>query len=207
MSKLPTNILEQELIASGYRRVAGIDEAGRGALAGPVVAAAVILPEECDVEGVRDSKRVPEAEREELYGKIIASAEAWGVGVIDNSTVDAINILQATFRAMKQAVSSLSIKPDYALIDGRDIPKLEVRSRGVIKGDSVSLSIAAASILAKVTRDRVMRKKGEEFPWYGFQQNKGYGTQKHREAIQEYGPCTLHRLTFLGNLLQERLLL
>jgi len=207
VSVLPTNILEQKFAESGYKRVAGVDEAGRGAIAGPVVAAVVVLPGHFDVEGVRDSKTVPEVERERLYSQIVESTKAWGVGIVDNRRIDKMSILQATFRAMKQAVTSLAQRPDYVLIDGRDIPKLEITSEGVIKGDSVSLSIAAASIIAKVTRDRIMRSKHEEFPYYGFRQNKGYGTVKHREAVLEYGPCTLHRLTFLGNFLQERLLL
>ena len=207
MPVLPTNIREQKLTESGYTSVAGVDEAGRGALAGPVVAAAVILPEQFTVDRIRDSKTIPEAEREYLYDQIIDGVTAWGVGIVDNTVIDKINILQATFSAMKQAIRSLEHSPDYVLIDGRDIPKLEIPSEGIIKGDSISRSIAAASIVAKVTRDRIMRGEHKNFPLFGFKQNKGYGTLMHREAIQEHGFCTLHRLTFLGKLLQERLLL
>ncbi len=201
----PTFELENSIRTSGLPLVAGVDEAGRGALAGPVVAGAVILSEDFDLPGVRDSKTIPEAEREALYERIVSQVPAWGVGIVENDRIDRINILQATFAAMGEAVRNLEIRPDFALIDGRDAPDVGVPCRGVIRGDSLSLSVAAASILAKVTRDRIMREHHGSFPRYGFDRNKGYGTKLHREAIQEWGPCTLHRLTFLGSLLQERL--
>ncbi|MCB0711023.1 MAG: ribonuclease HII [Ignavibacteriae bacterium] len=202
---LPTLELERELQGQGYQLVAGIDEAGRGALAGPVVAAAVILPEDFSLKGVRDSKLIPELEREALYDKVISSVLAYGIGIVDNEVIDKINILQSTFVAMRTAVEQIQIRPDVALIDGRDAPEVGVPAKAVIKGDAISVSIAAASIVAKVTRDRIMRDHHALFPEYGFDKNKGYGTRTHREAIERVGSCTLHRLTFLGNLRQERL--
>lgn len=203
--RLPTEEYEIVLREQGFQRIIGIDEVGRGALAGPVVAAAVRLPENCGIDRIRDSKTVPEAERETLYDQICDGALVWAVGIVDNDVIDEINILQATFRAMKSAVAGLSESPDFALIDGRDMPDIGVPCQALIKGDGLSKSIAAASILAKVTRDRIMRGEHERFPAYAFAQNKGYGTAVHRAAIQEHGPCSIHRLSFLGSILQQRL--
>ncbi len=205
LQRLPTEEYEQHARAQGFVNIVGIDEVGRGALAGPVVAAAVQLPEGCGIERIRDSKVVPEAEREELYEQICAVAIAWGVGVVDNREIDEINILQATFAAMNAAVASLPETPDFALVDGRDMPDVGLVGQALIKGDGRSLSIAAASIVAKVTRDRIMRKEHQRFPVYAFLSNKGYGTAVHRAAIQEHGPCSIHRLSFLGSILQQRL--
>lgn len=205
LQRLPTEEHEQNARAKGFTSIVGIDEVGRGALAGPVVAAAVQLPQNCGIERIRDSKVVPEAEREELYEQICSDAIAWGVGVVDNREIDSINILQATFVAMKAAVASLPETPDFALVDGRDMPDVGVVGQALIKGDGRSLSIAAASIVAKVTRDRIMRQEHQRFPAYGFLSNKGYGTVVHRAAIQEHGPCSIHRLSFLGSILQQRL--
>lgn len=204
---MPTDEYERELWGLGYGSVAGIDEAGRGALAGPVVAGAVILPEGFDVAGVRDSKLIPEPEREKLFEQITGSAIAWGVGIIDNDRIDTVNILQATFLAMAQAVASLPVPPDIALIDGRDAPDVGVPCRAMVKGDARCRSIAAASIVAKVTRDRVMRQADRAHPQYGFAQHKGYGTAAHRAAILKCGPSSLHRLSFLTKILQQRLAL
>lgn len=199
----PTDEFERKLRALGYGRIAGIDEAGRGALAGPVVAAAVLLSPDFEVCGVRDSKLIPEPEREELYEKIVDAAAGWGVGIVDNGEIDAINILQATFRAMKHAVSALAAPPDIAIIDGRDAPDVGVPCTALVKGDQLCVSIAAASIVAKVTRDRIMREEDQRFPAYRLAQNKGYGTPFHRSAIERHGPTPIHRLTFLGNVLQQ----
>lgn len=202
---LPTDEHERELRGLGYAGVAGIDEAGRGALAGPVVAGIVLLPEECDLPRVRDSKMIPEPEREELFGLVTGAALAWGVGIVDNNRIDGINILQATFLAMAQAVASIPIRPDIALIDGRDAPDVGIPCRSLIRGDAFCRSIAAASIVAKVTRDRIMREEALRFPQYDLARNKGYGTAAHRAAIIEYGPSPIHRLSFLGTILQQRL--
>ncbi len=201
---LPTDEQERELRACGFERIAGVDEAGRGALAGPVVAAAVLLPYNCHIVGVRDSKLVAEPERERLYGEITACALAWSVGIIDNAEIDRINILQATFQAMRLAVRGLAPSPDYVLIDGRDAVDVGTPCRAIVGGDGLCVSIAAASIVAKVTRDRLMRAHHEHLPQYGFARHKGYGTAVHRKAIIEHGPTALHRLSFLGRILQEQ---
>ncbi len=198
---LPTNHHENELRGIGFELIAGIDEAGRGALAGPVVAAAVLLPRDCSIPGVRDSKLIAEPAREKLYDDVTAMAIAWGVGVVDHEEIDRINILQATFLAMRIAVSSLATPPDYLLIDGRDRIDAGLPCRAVIDGDTLCHSIAAASIIAKVTRDRLMRGHDEHAPHYGFARHKGYGTAMHRRAIAEHGPCAIHRRTFLRKLL------
>ncbi|HVK39924.1 MAG TPA: ribonuclease HII [Candidatus Kapabacteria bacterium] len=191
-----------EIQALGFGLVAGVDEAGRGALAGPVVAAAVILPDECDIPGVRDSKLVPEPEREELYELIVARALGWSVGIVSEQVIDEINILQATFVAMRQAVGALSPRAEYVLIDGRDAVEVGIPCRAIIDGDALCPTIAAASIIAKVTRDRIMRSLGEVMPQFGFARNKGYATAAHREAILEHGPAHVHRRTFLRRLLE-----
>lgn len=182
----------------GYGVVAGIDEAGRGPLAGPVVAAAVILPQGCQLEGVTDSKKLSESKRNLLFDVIMAKAVSVGVGFSDSQTVDRINILQATLRAMEAAVMELSPAPDCLLIDGISPTALPTHQRTIKKGDSLSLSIAAASIIAKVTRDRLMEAFDKEYPGYGFASHKGYGAASHLEAIKRLGPSPIHRLTFRG---------
>ncbi len=196
--------IEEELYAEGVRHIAGIDEVGRGPLAGPVVAAAVILPADFDVLGVDDSKKLTEKKREELYGQIIKYAVSYSVGVIDNLVIDEINILEATKLAMKQAVAGLETTPEYILIDALTLKDIPIPQRGIIKGDSLSVSIAAASIVAKVTRDRMMDAYHLTFPHYGFNQNKGYGTKAHYEGIDCHGFCELHRRSFLKNYYEKR---
>lgn len=196
----PANLLgfEQRARRRGFQRIAGIDEVGRGPLAGPVVAAAVILAAEAALAGVRDSKQLSPARRETLAEQIQASALAVGVGSVDASTIDRINILQATFLAMQRAVAALPLKPDLLLIDGPYRLPLPIAQSGIRQGDQKSLSIAAASIVAKVTRDRLMRAYHELYPGYGFATNMGYGTRVHRQALQRFGPCPLHRRSFRG---------
>lgn len=178
--------------------VAGMDEAGRGPLAGPVVCACCIMPlDEC-IEGINDSKKIAENVREELYEKIIAKAVSYGVGVIEHDVIDEINILQATKRGMTQAYAGMTIKPDLLLIDAVKLD-LPVEMKSIIKGDAQSYNIAAASIIAKVTRDRIMRNYDAQYPAYGFKQNKGYGTKAHVQALRVNGKCAIHRLSFLKN--------
>ena len=195
---------EAELRAEGYRYVAGVDEVGRGPLAGPVVAAAVVLPEDFDVLGVDDSKKLSEKKREELFEIIKERAVAYGIGMADEKVIDEINILQATKLAMRRALDELAQKlggqPDFVLFDAIQIDEVQVPQRSVIKGDAKCLCIAAASIIAKVTRDRMMCEYAKEFPGYAFEKNKGYGTKAHYEGLRELGPCTLHRTTFLKNM-------
>ena len=181
----------------GYKYVCGIDEAGRGPLAGPVCAAAVILPEGIEIEGLNDSKKLTEKKREKLYDIIIEKAIAYGIAFADEKEIDEINILQATFLAMKRAQEKLGVKADYALVDGNRMPKLNIDGETIVSGDALSPSIAAASILAKVTRDRLMMEYDKEFPQYQFAKHKGYGTKVHTEAIKAFGPSKIHRLTFL----------
>jgi len=178
--------------------VAGIDEAGRGPLAGPVVAAAVILPPGVDLPAVNDSKKLTPAQRESCYEKILARARAVGVGCIDAGEIDGMNILQATFAAMVQAVGNLETPPDYLLIDGPYKLSLAIAQEGIPGGDGRSLSIAAASIVAKVRRDRLMRDYHAIYPCYGFESHKGYGTAQHLEALRVHGPCPIHRRSFRG---------
>jgi len=184
--------------SKGYRYIAGVDEAGRGPLAGPVIAAAVILPEKEKemIEGIKDSKKLTEKRREILYEEITKKALCWSVGIVDEKTIDRINILNATLLAMRIAISKLSIKPEVLLIDALRIPEVDIPQESIIKGDNLSVSIAAASIIAKVTRDRIMYKYHEKFPIYNFNSNKGYGTAQHIEAIRKYGLSPIHRLTF-----------
>ena len=193
-------MLQFELLArkQGFRTIAGVDEAGRGPLAGPVVAAAVILPEGHIIPDVNDSKKLTKVLRSKLYDRIISEAVSVGVGISDNLTVDRINILQATLRAMEDAVGGLSVKPDCLLIDGISRTSLTIHQKTIKKGDSLSLSIAAASIIAKVTRDRIMEEYDREYPEYGFAGHKGYGSASHLAAIAEFAPCPIHRLTFRG---------
>lgn len=187
---------EREALSNGYRLVAGVDEAGRGPLAGPVVAAAVILPFECDTCGIYDSKQLSPEERESAYARIHDIAVSIGVGIVHADEIDRINILQATYRAMRLAIAKLSTLPDIFLIDGYPIRNFEYPQVGVIDGDCKSASIAAASIVAKVTRDRIMCKFDSIFPQYGFARNKGYPTPEHLEMLGIHGVCEIHRKTF-----------
>lgn len=182
----------------GYRAVAGIDEAGRGPLAGPVVAAAVILPEKFDLPGLNDSKQISEKKRNQLYPLINEQALAIGIGVSRACEIDEINILQATLMGMSRAVSRLAVQPDFLLVDGITPVPLDIEQKTIKKGDSRSLSIAAASVVAKVVRDRIMVAYDRLFPEYGFAGHKGYGSQKHRDAVAEHGPCVCHRRSFAG---------
>ena len=193
---------EREYLAKGYKYIAGSDEAGRGPLAGPVSCAAVIMPLEKDkiIAGVNDSKQLTEKTREELYGKIIGTAVAWKVVFIDHKIIDEINILNATKRGMRTAIEALSVPPDIVLIDAVKLPGLPFESLSIIRGDELSYSIAAASIIAKVERDRLMREYDKEYPQYRFAQHKGYATAKHRELIKQFGKCEIHRESFLHGL-------
>lgn len=196
-------LYENEKYQQGFKVICGIDEAGRGPLAGPVYAAAVILKKGQTIEGVNDSKKLSEKKREALYNKIIDECLAYAIGVADEKEIDEINILQATFLAMKRAVDGLSIKPDCALVDGNQIPPLDCSVTTVIKGDSKSESIAAASILAKVARDRYMLDMAKKYPQYCFEKHKGYGTKLHYEMIEKHGICDIHRKSFLKKVLNK----
>lgn len=182
---------------SAYAHICGIDEVGRGPLAGPVVAGAVILPKDCDILYINDSKKLSEKKREELYEVIMEKAVAVGLGYSTPKQIDEINILQATYEAMREAVGQLCVTPDLLLNDAVTIPQLAVRQVPIIKGDAKSISIGAASIVAKVTRDRLMVEYDKVYPAYGFAANKGYGAQAHIEALKKYGPCPIHRKTFI----------
>lgn len=191
---------ESKCYAAGYNFVAGIDEVGRGPLAGPVVAACVILPKNCEILGINDSKKLSVKKREELFDIINEKALAVGIGMADNETIDRINILQATFCAMRDAVAACDIDPDYILVDGNyTIPLVKTPQVAVIKGDEKSVSIGAASIIAKVTRDRIMIEYSKKYDKYGFESNVGYGSAKHIEAIKKYGLCPIHRKSFTRN--------
>ncbi len=183
-----------------YAAICGIDEVGRGPLAGPVVAGAVILPKDCDILYINDSKQLSEKKREELYEIIMEKAVAVGLGYAGPERIDEINILQATFEAMRQAIGELKVQPDLLLNDAVTIPQVEIRQIPIIKGDAKSISIAAASIVAKVTRDRLMVQYDEVFPEYGFASNKGYGAKLHLDALGKYGPTPIHRRSFLKNI-------
>ena len=187
---------EQTLRQQGYQRIAGIDEAGRGALAGPVVAAAVILPINRRISGVTDSKQLTPKQRARLFDEIYHAAVAVGVGRINNKEIDEINILQATMGAMAQAIAQITPSLDYVLVDGTHLPEISLPAEAIPKGDTLVHSIAAASIIAKVTRDRLMIEFDEIYPGYGFQKHKGYGTLLHRQAIAQLGPCPIHRRSF-----------
>lgn len=181
----------------GLRFVSGVDEAGRGPLAGPVVAAAVILSEKTIIEEVNDSKKLTPKKREILFDKIKSQALSYGIGIVDSTTIDKINILQATFLAMKQALNELKITPELVLVDGNHkIPGLEIKQEAIVSGDAKSQSIACASILAKVTRDKIMDEYAKQYPQYLFEKHKGYGTKAHIEAINKFGACSIHRKTF-----------
>lgn len=194
-------LYENEKYNEGYKIICGVDEAGRGPLAGPVYAAAVILEKGQTIEGVNDSKKLSEKKRELLFDKIINECKDYSIGTASEKEIDELNILQATFLAMKRAVDGLSVKPDCALVDGNQIPNLDCDVTTVVKGDAKSESIAAASILAKVSRDRYMLEMAEKYPQYGFEKHKGYGTKLHYEMIEKYGICDIHRKTFLKKVL------
>ena len=195
---------EKALKEHGYNYVCGVDEAGRGPLAGPVYAAAVILKEDADLSGVNDSKKLSEKKREELFDKIIQECIAYKIVAIDEKTIDEINILNATMLAMKTAIEGLEVPADAALIDGNKCPDVNIFSEYVIGGDAKVKSIAAASILAKVSRDRYMLKKAKEFPQYQFEKHKGYGTKLHYEMLDEYGISEIHRMSFLKKYIEAK---
>lgn len=191
---------EKEALAKGYKSVCGVDEAGRGPLAGPVCAAAVILPEGVIIDGVNDSKKLSEKKRESLFDVIREQALSYSIAYATVDEIEEINIPNATMLAMRRAIDGLDIKADYAMIDGNKIPPIDIDAECIVKGDAKSMSIACASILAKVSRDRLLYKYAEEYPMYGFDKHKGYGTKVHREAILKYGPCPYHRKSFLKKL-------
>jgi ribonuclease HII len=198
--------MERTLWAQNIEHIAGVDEAGRGPLAGPVVAAAVIFPKEFIMDGVDDSKKLSARKREELFIMISQQAMSVGVGIIDHKVIDRINILQATHVAMRRALENLAVKPDYVLVDGNSFKHDTLRFQNIISGDAKSFTIAAASIIAKVTRDRLMCELDAYFPQYGFAKHKGYGTRQHIEAIRTYGICEIHRRSFHPAALQAKIL-
>ncbi|MFH1822145.1 MAG: ribonuclease HII [Patescibacteria group bacterium] len=193
---------EQNLFQAGYKLIGAIDEAGRGPLAGPVVAACVLISDGCmmknkELKNIKDSKKLTAKKREELYDVILEEFNEVGIGICDQQTIDKINILQASFLAMKKAISSLKERPDFIILDGGfPIPNFSLKQKNIIKGDAKVFSIAAASIIAKVTRDRIMNEMHEKYPQYGFKEHKGYGTRQHFECLRMYGPCPIHRLSF-----------
>ena len=193
---------ENQARERGYRSICGVDEAGRGPLAGPVCAAAVILPEGKIIEGVNDSKKLTEKKREALFDVIKAEAAAYAVAFATIGEIEELNILNATMLAMKRAVEALPVKADFAMIDGNRLPGLSIDCEAIVKGDARSMSIACASILAKVSRDRLLYEYAKEYPQYHFDKHKGYGTKLHVEALREYGPCPYHRMSFLGKILK-----
>ena len=197
MSKQDMWLIENEYFAQGMQVVCGVDEAGRGPLAGPVCAAAVVLPPNVQIEGLDDSKKLSDKRRRELVPIIKEVAISYGIGLVDHDVIDDINILQATFLAMEKALAQLTVKPDIALIDGNREKNFGVPVKTVVHGDSLSASIAAASVLAKVTRDDLMLQMAKDYPQYGFDVHKGYGTKAHYEALRQHGPCPIHRMTFL----------
>lgn len=193
---------EQNAISKGFTSVCGVDEAGRGPLAGPVCAAAVILPENTVIEGVNDSKKLSEKRRESLFEVIKSTAVSYCIAYATVEEIESLNILNATMLAMKRAVEGLDVKSDYAMIDGNRMPDLSIDGECIVKGDAKSMSIACASILAKVSRDRLLYEYAKEYPQYHFDKHKGYGTKVHVEALKEYGPCPYHRMSFLGKILK-----
>lgn len=195
---MPDLFFEKKLVESGYKYIAGVDEAGRGPLAGPVVAAAVILPEKFSCDQLNDSKKLSPSKREKIYNELmnVDSKVISAFAVIDEVVIDQINILRATHRAMALASSNLSIEPSFVIIDGMPIKDFPFNNESIIKGDSKSLSIAAASVIAKVERDRIMLNYSKEYPEYKFEKHKGYGTKLHLEALKEFGPCKIHRKSF-----------
>lgn len=196
--------IEDENFAAGFETICGVDEAGRGPLAGPVCAAAVILPPHLQIPGLNDSKKLSDKRRRELFPVICEQALAYGIAFATEQEIDEINILQATFLAMQRALDQLQIRPDLALIDGNRQKDFGLPVKTVIKGDSLSANIAAASILAKVTRDDLMVRQAEQFPEYGFEIHKGYGTKAHYAALEKYGPSPIHRMTFLRKFYEQK---
>lgn len=197
MSEITMWEIEDEWFGKGYTAICGVDEAGRGPLAGPVCAAAVILPRHFHLDGLNDSKKLSDKKRRELFPLIQEQAVAYGIGLASHQEIDEINILQATFLAMKRALAQLEGKADLALIDGNRETDFGLPVHTVVKGDSLSANIAAASVLAKVTRDNIMLEMAEKYPGYGFEIHKGYGTRAHYDALRQLGPCEIHRMTFL----------
>lgn len=197
MSQINMWEIEESCRAQGFGLICGVDEAGRGPLAGPVCAAAVILPHGLEIPGLTDSKKLSDKKRRELFPVIQREALAYGIGLASREEIDEINILQATFLAMERALAALSVRPELALIDGNREKDFGLPVKTVVKGDSLSMNIAAASVLAKVTRDDLMLELAKEYPQYGFEIHKGYGTRAHYDALREYGPCPIHRTTFL----------
>ena len=204
MSQIDMWQIEHDVMAQGYSVVCGVDEAGRGPLAGPVCAAAVILPADLEIPGLNDSKKLTDKRRRELYPMIMERAIAYGIGLASHEEIDEINILQATFLAMQRAIDQLEGKADIALIDGNREKDFGLPVKTVVKGDSLSANIAAASVLAKVTRDDIMTAMAEEYPDYGFEIHKGYGTKAHYAALTEHGPSPIHRMTFLKKFYGEK---
>lgn len=199
---MPDYEFEKAAVNSGFSCICGVDEAGRGPLAGPVCAAAVILPGGAVIEGLDDSKKLTEKKREKLYDIIKETAVAYSVAYGTLEEIETVNILEATYLAMNRAIEGLSVKPDFALIDGNRIPRgIKIPCETIVKGDSKSMSVAAASVLAKVTRDRLMLEYDKKYPEYNFKKHKGYGTKEHTELIKQYGPCEIHRFSFLKNIL------
>lgn len=199
---MPDYEFEKAAVNSGFSCICGVDEAGRGPLAGPVCAAAVILPEGAVIEGLDDSKKLTEKKREGLYDIIKETAVAYSVAYGTLEEIETVNILEATYLAMNRAIEGLTVKPDFALIDGNRVPRgIKIPCETIVKGDSKSMSVAAASVLAKVTRDRLMLEYDKKYPEYNFKKHKGYGTKEHTELIKQYGPCEIHRLSFLKNIL------
>lgn len=196
--------LERQLRGEGYGLVCGVDEAGRGPLAGPVCAAAVILPDNCDLPGLNDSKKLTEKKREALYDRILEQAVAYGIAFASVEEIERINILSAALLAMNRAIEKLSSRPDIALIDGNTTRDIRVPARCIVGGDGKCACIAAASVLAKVTRDRLMIQMAEQYPQYGFEKHKGYGTKAHYAALEAYGPAPVHRMSFLKKFYAKR---
>ena len=204
MSDVNMWAIEDSYFEKGIDLICGVDEAGRGPLAGPVCAAAVILPPHADIPGLNDSKKLTDKRRRELFPIILDQAVAYGIAFADHKEIDEINILQATYAAMRRAIGQLSVKPKLALVDGNRAADFGVDVQTVVKGDSLSASIAAASILAKVTRDDIMENLAHEYPQYGFEIHKGYGTKAHYAALTEHGPSPIHRMTFLRKFYGEK---
>lgn len=203
MQRLERMLEFERKYGDDFSCICGIDEAGRGPFAGPVVAGAVVLPVGLKIEGLNDSKQVSAKRREELYEEIKEKAVSFGIGMSSPARIDEINILQATYEAMQHAVEDLDVVPDLLLNDAVTIPQVPIQQVGIVKGDARSLSIAAASIMAKVTRDRLMIEYAELYPEYGFEKNKGYGSEEHRRALKQFGPCPIHRHTFIHNWISE----
>lgn len=197
-------IIEKKLISQGFQLIAGTDEAGRGPLAGPVVAAAVIFPPDVIIEGIEDSKKINAREREKLAEEIKTKALDYSVSVIDQNLIDELNILRASLLAMKQAIEKLKVNPDYVLVDGKFNPDISIPAKSIVKGDSRCFTIAAASILAKTYRDNLMGEYSSKYPEYNFHKNMGYPTREHIQAILKYGPCEIHRKTFLKKIHERK---